>query len=373
MAKVTVLASISALSLLLVGCLVSSPGPREPAPPVNPGDPPPPADPAPPPAPPVDPPPVDPVTPPPADPVAPPVARPGANGAACSLARDCRSGVCEGQGCGAGAGKCVARQRMCTKDYRPYCGCDGKTFHGSGSCPGKTFAYRGECKSPTKPPAKKVVGAKCSAANECQSGMCEGQGCGTNMGTCVAKKRPCTMDLRAYCGCDGKTFRGSGTCPGKLFAHRGECKSAKKADGAKCSTASECQSGTCEGKGCGANSGVCAPLRRACTRDRRPYCGCDGKTFFSSSRCPGQRFAYSGKCVTKAADGAACSVAADCMSGTCEGLGCGDKNGKCAPQRRACTRDLRAYCGCDGKTFHGSGSCPGERFSKRGECSPKIR
>ena len=66
--------------------------------------------------------------------------------------------------------------------------------------------------------------------------------------------------------------------------------------------------------------------------------------------------------------GAACSTAAECESGICEGEGCGDSAGTCASASRACTRDLRQYCGCDGQTFQASGSCPGQRFSKPGPC-----
>lgn len=66
--------------------------------------------------------------------------------------------------------------------------------------------------------------------------------------------------------------------------------------------------------------------------------------------------------------GAQCSAASECESGVCEGEGCGDNAGTCAPANRGCTRDLRQYCGCDGKTFQASGSCPGQRFSARAAC-----
>ncbi len=67
-------------------------------------------------------------------------------------------------------------------------------------------------------------------------------------------------------------------------------------------------------------------------------------------------------------DGAACSLAAECASGICEGQGCGPEQGRCAPRKRVCTMDLKAYCGCDGRTFRSSGSCPGLRFTRRGPC-----
>ncbi len=70
---------------------------------------------------------------------------------------------------------------------------------------------------------------------------------------------------------------------------------------------------------------------------------------------------------TPKADGSECMAASECASGVCEGEGC-DVPGKCMPTSRPCTKDLRQYCGCDGATFSGSGSCPGARFSKRAAC-----
>lgn len=70
------------------------------------------------------------------------------NGATCSKPDDCQSGVCEGEGCDAATTKavCVANDRMCTRDYVSYCGCDGKAFGGSGSCAGRPYKNKGDCK-----------------------------------------------------------------------------------------------------------------------------------------------------------------------------------------------------------------------------------
>jgi hypothetical protein len=151
-----------------------------------------------------------------------------------------------------------------------------------------------------------------------------------------------------------------------------------KADhGGACSTASDCISNICEG-GCGAGQGVCQSAKRMCTMDIVPFCGCDNVTFETSSSCPGRQFIARGACKATAVgnptgsaltDGAACFTPEDCASGICEGLGCDAKSpGVCAAKARSCTRDLRTYCGCDGVTFQGSGSCPGKRFSSRGAC-----
>jgi len=77
---------------------------------------------------------------------------------------------------------------------------------------------------PADPKPLAADGAECLAADECQSGICEGEGCGENAGTCMSRQRACTADLRPYCGCDGETFRASSGCANRLYQHRGECK-----------------------------------------------------------------------------------------------------------------------------------------------------
>jgi hypothetical protein len=63
-----------------------------------------------------------------------------------------------------------------------------------------------------------------------------------------------------------------------------------------------------------------------------------------------------------------CTTSKDCgKSEICAGeAGC-DKTWTCKPSP-PCTRDLVTYCGCDGKTFQTSGSCPGQKYKSRGGC-----
>jgi len=73
-------------------------------------------------------------------------------------------------------------------------------------------------------PTAKAAGEACLAADECASGVCEGEGCGDDApGTCADAERMCTRDLQQYCGCDGATFGASGSCPGARFSQKGPC------------------------------------------------------------------------------------------------------------------------------------------------------
>ena len=69
-----------------------------------------------------------------------------ADGEPCESSSDCRSGVCEGLGCGADQlGTCTPRERPCRLDLVQYCGCDGVTFGSGSNCPGRRYAHTGGC------------------------------------------------------------------------------------------------------------------------------------------------------------------------------------------------------------------------------------
>lgn len=153
--------------------------------------------------------------------------------------------------------------------------------------------------APAEPPALIADGGSCLSATECASGVCEGLGCTDDKpGTCAPAQRGCTRDLRAYCGCDGKTFKTSGSCPKRRYAAKDACPTGtKRPTGAFCLKAGDCASKLCEGMGCDDDHpGVCADKQRACTADVVQYCTCDGGTITGSSSCPGARYAKRGTC-----------------------------------------------------------------------------
>ena len=85
---------------------------------------------------------------------------------------------------------------------------------------------------PDEPPAAEdggddgsVAEGGCLSDADCPDGhVCEGQGCADDQpGTCAAPDRMCTRDSQPYCGCDGQSFRASGSCPGQRYASKGAC------------------------------------------------------------------------------------------------------------------------------------------------------
>jgi hypothetical protein len=185
------------------------------------------------------------------------------------------------------------------------------------------------------------------------------------LATLLAAPLACTATPRAT---DTAASPGPGPAPVDATAGIADDGGATPSTG--CRTDADCGgNAVCEGEGCGDVLGTCAPADRMCTRDAQSYCDCAGVTFVASGSCPGRRFAHRGVCerAKPKPDGTPCDVGSECESGVCEGEGC-DAPGVCKPAQRPCTKDLREYCGCDGKTFRGSGSCPGSRFSKRGAC-----
>jgi hypothetical protein len=65
--------------------------------------------------------------------------------------------------------------------------------------------------------------------------------------------------------------------------------------GQPCHVNADCGKGVCEGEGCDA-PGKCVDPHRICPHNRVPFCGCDGKTFYQSSACPGRRYRARGAC-----------------------------------------------------------------------------
>jgi hypothetical protein len=250
--------------------------------------------------------------------------------------------------------------RPCTEDLAPYCGCDGQTFMASSTCPTRVYARRGPCEARDGGPP----GCRLPNGRTCPFGQ-----------TCRLDDNGCSV---CSCGLDGSVRCAGGTCidagaPSCVLSDGRVCPVGQQCPAPDGCNTCVCNPGgmlVCSTRACAdagppgcllLNDAIC-PFGQRCMIDRCTECFCDNRGGLTcSNRC-----ADAGS--PDVVPPRSCRSSGECPRGMmCDGpAGC-DVPWTCVPLR-PCTADVAPFCGCDGRTFYGSSSCPGQVYRSRGGC-----